>query len=212
MDKLQETIGTIRLGIERLSQLNVNDLDFDNLAAWPKAARIVLCLLIFVVTLTLGFQFYLGSINTRLDQGESEELRLRQVFRTKAALTASLAAYREQVMTMNATFGSLLRQLPGDTEVPGLLEDITATGIGAGLTIESIELQPEIQRDFHIELPINIRVRGSYHDLGNFVSGVSSLPRIVTLHDFSITQDEKSGILTMEMQARTYRYSDEESV
>ena len=88
---------------------------------------------------------------------------------------------------------SCLRQLPSDTEVPGLLEDITYTGLGAGLVIDSINLMPEVLHEFYIELPINISVRGTYHDIGTFVSGVSNLPRIVTLHDFSIKKDKETG-------------------
>ena len=109
---------------------------------------------------------------------------------------------------MEAQFGALLRQLPSDTEVPGLLEDITSTGIGAGLEFDSINLQPEIQREYYIELPIQISVRGSYHELGGFVSGVAGLPRIVTLHDFQI-QPVGGDQLDMNILAKTYRYRDD---
>ena len=212
MDNPADLVARLKAAVERLNQLDVRDLDLNDIGSWPQAAKAVVCALVFCLTLVVGFQFHLAGINSRLEQGQAQEERLRQSFRTKAALTASLDEYRDQVVAMKTSFGAMLRQLPGDTEVPGLLEDITATGLGAGLIIESIELQPEVQRDFHVELPIDIRVRGSYHDLGNFVSGVSGLSRIVTLHDFSITQDEASGILTMSMQARTYRYSDEGAV
>lgn len=112
---------------------------------------------------------------------------------------------------METSFGALLRQLPSDTEVPGLLEDITRTGLGSGLEFEEIKLQPEVAQQFYIELPINIKVIGGYHDLATFVSGVSSLPRIVTLHDFEILPEKGEAAtskLRMSIVAKTYRYND----
>jgi type IV pilus assembly protein PilO len=110
------------------------------------------------------------------------------------------------------SFGALVSQLPSDTEVPGLLEDITNKGMLNGLEFDSIELQEEVAREFYIELPIKIVARGSYHDLGAFISGMAGLPRIVTLHDFRITQeDSQSSILKLEITAKTYRYKEEEA-
>ncbi len=101
----------------------------------------------------------------------------------------------------------MVSQLPSDTEVPGLLEDVTNKGVESGLEIKSIKLQPEQQKEFYVELPINIEVTGSYHDFGTFVSGIAGLPRIVTLHDFKIGSDPKTpGVLTMSISAKTYRY------
>ena len=115
------------------------------------------------------------------------------------------------MLEMENTFGALLRQLPSDTEVPGLLEDITRTGLGSGLDFEEIKLLPEAAQQFYIELPIQITVVGAYHDLATFVSGVASLPRIVTLHDFDIKPLEggSPGKLRMSILAKTYRYNDE---
>jgi len=113
------------------------------------------------------------------------------------------------MVEMEASFGALVKQLPSDTEVPGLLEDITLTGIGTGLEIKSIQLKPEVAAEFYIELPIEIQVTGTYHDFGSFVSGVAGLPRIVTLHDFTIKPGD-AGLLNMTILAKTYRYNDQE--
>jgi type IV pilus assembly protein PilO len=108
---------------------------------------------------------------------------------------------------MEESFGALVSQLPTDTEVPGLLEDITNKGVESGLEIKSIQLQAEQAKEFYIELPISIEVTGTYHDFGTFVSGIAALPRIVTLHDFKMTADPKTpGVLSMSIAAKTYRY------
>ena len=128
-----------------------------------------------------------------------------------SAPATALEAYKVQMAEMEESFGALLRQLPSDTEVPGLLEDITRTGLGSGLEFSEIKLQPEVVQQFYIELPIKISVVGSYHDLATFVSGVASLPRIVTLHDFEVAPvaaEAGSSRLAMSILAKTYRYND----
>jgi type IV pilus assembly protein PilO len=138
-------------------------------------------------------------------------LSLRRAALNSTFQAANLEAYKEQMEEMEVSFGALLKQLPSDTEVPGLLEDITRTGLGSGLEFEEIKLLPEVTQQFYIELPIQIVVMGSYHDLATFVSGVASLPRIVTLHDFDIKPADKSGAssaLRMSVLAKTYRYND----
>ncbi|MNJ59949.1 Pilus assembly protein, PilO [compost metagenome] len=114
------------------------------------------------------------------------------------------------MVEMEESFGAMLRQLPSDTEVPGLLEDITRTGLGSGLEFEEIKLMPEVAQQFYIELPIKIGVVGAYHDLATFVSGAASLPRIVTLHDFEIKplSADSGSKLRMGITAKTYRYND----
>lgn len=145
-----------------------------------------------------------------LEQHQGEEVTLKDQFSIKAFQAANLEAYKEQMEEMEVSFGALLRQLPSDTEVPGLLEDITRTGLGSGLEFEEIKLQPEVAQQFYIELPIQIKVSGSYHDLATFVSGVASLPRIVTLHDFQLVRAsaDSSTRLSMQIMAKTYRYND----
>ena len=130
--------------------------------------------------------------------------------RTKSFRAANLEAYKEQLAEIEERFSGLLKQLPKDSEVPGLLEDITQMGLNSGLEFESITLRPEQAKQFYVELPINIVVRGSYHDLATFVSGVAGLPRIVTLGDFTIkpVSGNNPDLLAMNIVAKTYRYND----
>ena len=194
--------------LQKLNELDLNEIDFNNMGSWPVGARILVCLITFIVTLGLGYQFHLTSLQDRFDSASREESDLRERYRLKAFQAANLTAYREQMTAMEDSFGALVQQLPSDTEVPGLLEDITFTGRGAGLQIEEIKLQEERVSQFYIELPIRIAVQGSYHDLGSFVSGVASLSRIVTLHDFAIRPGQ-DGQLFMDILAKTYRYNDQ---
>ena len=201
MSSLQEKM-------DKINNIDFNDLDFENIGSWPTPVKAVICVAAFAAVLFLGFNFHLSDLGKKLDRETLKETRLKQEFQTKAFQAANLEAYRAQMTEMEASFGALVRQLPSDTEVPGLLEDITEKGLGAGLTIDTISLQPEVTHEFYIELPINVNVRGNYHDLGNFVSGVAGLPRIVTLHNFTIKSSRAGGNLTMEILARTYRYND----
>jgi type IV pilus assembly protein PilO len=195
--------------LENLRQIDVNDLDFNNLGSWPAAVKIIAGLLLLVAVLALGYNFHLKDLQVQLEGGRVEEESLKQQFSSKAFQAANLDAYKEQMQEMEVSFGALLKQLPSDTEVPGLLEDITRTGLGSGLEFEEIKLLPEAAQQFYIELPIQIKVVGSYHDLATFVSGVASLPRIVTLHDFELLPDADSSTkLRMSILAKTYRYND----
>ena len=154
-----------------------------------------------------GYWVHIKNLQARLATVAAAEAGLRTDLETKAVLAANLEAYRQQMIEMEESFGALLSQLPGQTEVPGLVEDITFQGLGSGLEFNSIQLQPELTQEFYIELPIRIEVVGSYHDFGSFVSGVASLSRIVTLHDFAITAGETRSDLTMVITAKTYRYN-----
>jgi len=137
-----------------------------------------------------------------------QEAELLREYENKAFLAANLDAYRAQMVELDETFGALLQKLPKDTEVPGLLEDITEVAYGSGLSMKSISLQPEKTTEYYVELPIRIDVIGDYHDFGSFVSGVASLPRIVTLHDYTIKETE-GALLNMVIEAKTYRYKTE---
>jgi type IV pilus assembly protein PilO len=155
-----------------------------------------------------------------VQRAESEELDLRQQFETKQQRAANLDAYRGQLAEMERTFGAMLRQLPGKTEVPNLLVDISQTGLAAGLQEKLFQPSTEQSKGFYAELPIKIRLVGSYHQFGNFVSGIASLPRIVTLHDIEIKSERKDGLktsdggfddLVMDVTAKTYRYIEDEN-
>lgn len=197
--------------LEGLRKVDINDLDINNLGSWPAAVKAISGALVMVLVLALGYFFFIQELETRLEGAQANELMLREQFSTKAFQAANLEPYKKQMEEMENTFGALLRQLPSDTEVPGLLEDITRTGLGSGLEFEEIKLLPEVVQQFYIELPIQITVVGGYHDLATFVSGVASLPRIVTLHDFEIkpADPKVQTKLRMNILAKTYRYNDE---
>ena len=201
-------MSSLQDSLAKLNNLDLAELELDNVGSWPVPVKVVVCVLVFALVLFLGNYLHLSDLGDRLAREETQEQQLKQQFSTKSYMAANLEAYRSQMVEMEASFGALVKQLPSRTEVPGLLEDISYTGVGAGLTVNSINLEDEVSHEFYIEKPISINVRGGYHDLGTFVSGVSGLPRIVTLHDFSIKKDKGTGGLTMGIKARTYRYRD----
>ena len=196
--------------LESLRQIDLNDLDFNNVGSWPAAVKFIAGALLLIAVVAFGYNFHLKDLQAQLDGKRAEEAILKEQFSSKAFQAANLDAYKDQMQEMEVSFGALLKQLPSDTEVPGLLEDITRTGLGSGLEFEEIKLLPEAAQQFYIELPIQITVVGSYHDLATFVSGVASLPRIVTLHDFNLVpvSADTSSKLRMSILAKTYRYND----
>src|SRR3989338_7983022 len=196
--------------LESLRQIDLSDLDFNNVGSWPAAVKFIAGVLLLMAVIALGYNFHLKDLQVQLEAKHAEEVSLKQQFSSKAFQAANLEAYKEQMQEMEVSFGALLRQLPSDTEVPGLLEDITRTGLGSGLEFEEIKLLPEVTQPFYIELPIQVVVVGGYHDLATFVSGVASLPRIVTLHDFETKPvgTESASVIRMSVMAKTYRYND----
>lgn len=186
---------------------SVNNLDQDNIGSWPLAVKALIYALIFFVVLGGGFYFQIKGMNEELSREQSKELDLLSSYEKKAFTALNLQRYKEQLTEMDVSFGALLKQLPSETEVPGLVEDISHTGLGSGLEFKKITLGKESAKEFYMELPIAIEVRGDYHSFGSFVSGVSALPRIVTLHNLSIKPEGgKSKLLLMSVTARTYRY------
>ena len=198
---------SLKNSLKSLNEFDVNDLDMNNAGIWPAPIKAIVVLLVFGLILGGGYWFFIKDQYVQLDRVENTELELRKNYENKAYQVANLTVFKAQMMEMEETFGALVRQLPSETEVPGLLEDITNTALGSGLSLQEVELQPEQKRDFYSELPINIRVSGSYHELATFVSSVASLPRIVTLHDLTIKPNGDDGDrLDMQVVARTYRY------
>lgn len=203
----------LKESLKSLQQVDFNDLDVNNIGSWPVAVRGIVCVLLFVLVLVLGYFLHLTTLQDDLERQQREEVTLREQFESKVRQAANLEAYKEQMLIMEASFDALLRQLPSDTEVPGLLEDITSAGLNSGLEFEEIKLQPEIAQQFYIELPIQIKVFGGYHELATFVSAVASMPRIVTLHDFAIEPAKagSSSRLAMNILVKTYRYREQEA-
>ena len=195
---------------ESLRKIDINDLDTNNMGSWPPAIKALAGILLMMLVLSLGYSFSISDLQSHLELKREEESALKEQFANKAHMAANLELYTQQMKEMENSFGVLLRQLPSDTEVPGLLEDITRTGLGSGLEFEEIKLLPENTQQFYIELPIQITVTGAYHDLATFVSGVAGLPRIVTLHDFDLAPANPEGgpKLRMSILAKTYRYND----
>ena len=166
-------------------------------------------IILFSVVLIGGYYYHIKELQATLAKSEAQEQRLKKDFEKKAFQAANLDAYRQQMVEMEKSFGALVSQLPSDTEVPGLLEDITNKGLLNGLDISVIDLKNEKAREFYVELPMAISASGSYHDLGAFISGMAGLPRIVTLHDFNISAPGgNSNKLRMNITAKTYRYRD----
>ena len=195
--------------IEQLQNFDINDLDVNNIGAWPTAVKAIIMVLLLALMLGGGYYFYLTDKQKMLDRVEAKELDLRRDYEDKSRQAANLEELRAQKLEMEATFGALLKQLPKDTEVPGLLDDITRTAVDNELNIESIDLGAEHRTEFYAELPINIVVEGNYHKIGSFVSGVAALSRIVTLHDFNIEPQGSPDFLKMSILAKTYRYLEE---
>lgn len=195
----------------------LNELNFGNIGVWPAPIKVVLILVICALVVTGWYYLDTQDQLIALERVEKEERGLRETFETKQAKAANLEAYKKQLEEMKQSFGAMLRQLPNRTEVADLLVDVSQTGLAAGLEFELFQPEGEIPKDFYAELPIKIKVHGSYHEFGDFISGLAALPRIVTIHNVSIFPSKKakdgrgSGRLALEATAKTYRYLDEET-
>ena len=205
--------------VESLKNFDMDQLnDLNNVGSWPLAVKLIMWVLAFVGALMAGYFVHVTNLQTALAKTKAQESALRDDYRQKYFEAEHLEAYRQQQLEMEKSFEAILRQLPSDTEIPGLIEDITLVGLRNGLSFTSIDLQPEEQHEFYIEKPIKIIVSGSYHDLGSFVSDVADLSRIVTLHDFSMSPvrsrnaqrniEVTGGLIQMSITAKTYRYND----
>lgn len=196
-------------------------VNWNNPGSWPVVVKLTIWLSAFAVVIFAGYFMFVTELNKQVEGERKKQDALLKDYEEKAFKAMNLDSYKKQLADMEEAFGALLRQLPKDTEVPSLLEDITHTGLGSGLEFDSIDLGTEAKREFYAELPINIKVSGDYHGFGAFVSGIAALPRIVTLHDFSISaqaakggskkgaSDTRARVLDMVITARTYRYNEE---
>ena len=195
--------------IEELQSLDANDV-----GRWPLPFRVAVIVIVFFVVTGLGIYWFIVKDKApQLERAQNEEQELRLTFENKQRKAANYDAYKAQLSQIEQSFGTMLRQLPGETEIPSLIVDISQTGLAAGLQEKLFVPQGEIPKDFYAEKPIKIRLTGGYHEIGNFVSGIAALPRIVTLHDINITPEGKDSFdkLSLEVMAKTYRYIDEEA-
>jgi type IV pilus assembly protein PilO len=193
--------------VDELRSLDVNDI-----GRWPLAFRAAVIGIVFAVV--VGFGIYWTIIEDRapqLKRAQDEEQTLRVAFENKQKKAANYDEYKKQLEQMEQSFGTMLRQLPGETEIPSLIVDISQTGLAAGLQEKLFQPQPEVPKDFYAEKPILIHLSGSYHEIANFVSGIAALPRIVTLHNINVTPDTADAFdrLSIEVTAKTYRYLEE---
>ena len=183
----------------------IRGLDPNNPGVWPLPFQLGLCVIVLLALLAAGWQFHLKDQREQLAAEIAKEQEHKGNFERKQKRAANLNALREQMVEMKQSFGDMLRQLPNQTEIPGLIVDVSQTGLSAGLEFELFQPQQEQRAEFYARLPINIRVNGTYHQFGEFVSGIAQLPRIVTTHNINIQKSQETGELTMSAVANTYR-------
>jgi type IV pilus assembly protein PilO len=186
----------------------INDLDFEQVATWPFEVKSLVALFVVVFGLLGGYYFLVKDKLPILEVAQTKEIQLKQTYQGKYRIAVNLAAYEEQLSRLKNDFSSMLKSLPTSNETPGLLDDITLVGTSAGLTFRLLNWQREIPKEFYSELPIEMEVFGGYHNFGQFASEIAGLPRIVTVHDFEVTQE--GNTLKLKVQAKTYRTSNEQ--
>ena len=196
----------------------LNDLDIGNVGLWPLPVKLVVVLIICLICGAAGYYLDTQGQLKILAKVEAKEKVLRTTFEEKQGKAANLDSYKLQLEEMRQSFGTMLRQLPNKTEVAELLVDVSQTGLASGLEFELFQPEAEVPKEFYAELPIKLKVKGRYHEFGDFISGLAALPRIVTIHDITINakvqssqqSDTQPEMLTLEATAKTYRYLDEE--
>jgi type IV pilus assembly protein PilO len=192
-----------------------NNIDIKNAGSLPMPVKLVLLSVLAIVLIALGYWFLWSPEIDALDEAKAKEQDLRQTFLTKKAQAVKVDAYKQQMVDIEKTFGALLKQLPDKSQMDGLLTDINQAGLGRGLEFDLFKPGQETVADFYAEMPIQIKIKGSYHDVGAFATDISKLSRIVTLNDLNIAplnKDVKDSILTMEATAKTYRYLDSSEI
>ena len=194
-----------------MKDIDLSNLDLSSIGAWPMPVKAALVAVVCIVVLALGYFLDTQKQLDMLERNRTEETTLKKDFEAKQAKAANLDAYKKQMAEMQQSFGAMLRQLPSKTEVEALLVDISQTGLASGIEFQLFKPEAERQIDFYAELPIKMNMTGTYHEFGRFVSGIAALPRIVTLHNISISTG-KDGELTMDLEAKTYRYLDEAEI
>ena len=194
-----------------MKDIDLNNLDLSSIGAWPMPIKAALIVVVAIAVLAAGYFLDTQKQLEELESSRKKEISLKKDFETKQAKAVQLDAYKKQMEEMKVSFGAMLRQLPSKTEVEDLLVDISQTGLSSGIEFQLFKPEAERKIEFYAELPITIKMTGNYHQFGRFVSGIAALPRIVTLHNISITSG-KEGKLAMDVKAKTYRYLDEEEI
>jgi type IV pilus assembly protein PilO len=198
------------IDLQRLAQ-DFRGLDPNDPGLWPAAPQVAVYLAVLVLTVAAFWWFDWQDQALTLEARRAEETQLRDSWVAKKRQAVNLEEYRRQLEEIDRQFGALLKQLPNRAEMDSLLSDINQAGLGRGLQFELFKPGADVVKEFYAEMPIEVRLSGGYHDLGEFVSDVASMPRVVTLNDVGLTAD-KDGVLKMDAKATTYRYLDEEEL
>tara|TARA_R110000772_G_scaffold47880_18_gene109271 strand:+ start:8032 stop:8643 length:612 start_codon:yes stop_codon:yes gene_type:complete len=191
----------MKFDFNKLKELN--ELDFDQVAIWPFEVKTIVTLFVAILALIGGYYTLVKDKLPLLEKAQLQEVDLKQNYQGKYNIAVNLPAYQEQLTRLENDFSSMLKSLPTSNETPGLLDDITFVGTSAGLTFKLLNWQKEVPKEFYTELPIQIEVTGNYHAFGKFVSDIAALPRIVTVHDFEVSQELSN--LKLKLVAKTYR-------
>lgn len=189
----------------------LQSLDAQNPGAWPLYARVGAAVLLGIAILGGGTYVLIKPLREELIAEEAKEGDLRKKFENNQRKAAALDLYKEQLAEMERNFGAMLKQLPSKSEVANLLNDISQTRVASSLEEELFQPVGEVPKEFYAEIPNRIVVTGNYHEMGNFVSSVAALPRIVTIDEVDIRPAGKGDELRMQALAKTYRYLDEDS-
>jgi type IV pilus assembly protein PilO len=213
-DDLNQDTTTVKkkqMTVEQFFQ-QFNTLDMNNYGGWPLSVKITCWFFVYFAVVALGYFIVIRSQIDTISNAQAKEQTLLNEFREKDSKLRNLQQYQAQLQEMEANFNQQLEQLPKETEIPSLVEDINLTGVNSGLKFKNIRLEDEVKQEFFIEQPISIDATGDYHAFGAFVSGIAALPRIVTLHDFVVEAkqdtEKKSDIpiINYSINAKTYRY------
>tara|TARA_B100000700_G_scaffold3415_2_gene3991 strand:+ start:1586 stop:2191 length:606 start_codon:yes stop_codon:yes gene_type:complete len=191
--------------IKALTEIDWNEIELENMGDWPIAVKAICCAFVAALVLYFSYSLLVSDEIASYHSAVAKETELRQTYKAKYAIASNLEIYRQQMVEMEDKFSQLLKRLPTSNETPGLLDDLSYVGTTSGLTFLKIGWLPEVEKEFYTELPIKIEVVGTYHEFGEFVGKVAQLPRIVSLHDFTI-QTLGDGELTFSVVAKTYRY------
>jgi len=198
----------MNIDLKALNEIDFNELDLENIGAWPIAVKVLTGVIVAVVVSLLTYNLFVSDEVSGYENALRKETELRNTFKAKYAVASNLEIYKQQMIEMEDKFSKLLKRLPTSSEIPGTLDDLSYVGTTSGLIFNKIGWLPEIEKEFYTELPIKIEVVGQYHEFGEFVSKVALLPRIVSLHDFSIQPDGTTGRLMFSVIAKTYRYKE----
>jgi type IV pilus assembly protein PilO len=195
----------MNLEFKMFNDIDWNEIELDNIGDWPIVVKALCCTVVAGLVLYFSYSLLVADEIDSYNSAVTKEVELRTTYRTKYAVASKLDIYRQQMIDMEAKFSQLLKQLPTSNETPGLLDDLSYVGTTSGLTFLKIGWLPEVEKEFYTELPIKIEVIGTYHEFGQFVGKVAQLPRIVSLHDFSILSSGENQ-LKFSVVAKTYRY------